>query len=400
MRCKDVFVAGILFFCIAGICRSESIQPGSWTQPVPGMPQLYRHSETCNTYLLKAGEKALLFDCGAGVTEETLKQAGVLQVDWVLITAHHRENVQGLPEIHFDGMRVAASAVERDILEHPTNFRKWDPKLSDKYTVYGASYARPPQKPIQVDLVLEDKSPFEWEGYQIECLSTPGHSPGGMTYLLRAEGKTVAIVGGLIHDGSKMATWYDSEWDYGFAVGLDTLLESVSKISEQKLDGMLPDQGACILNPAEQLEAFESRLVQFRAEYVRGYPVFDNDVAKRDPLSQPTAVKHLRQVTPHLYKLSHDFLGRNFAIIISDNGRGLVLDCGLFPKDILDEIILGMQEHLGLKRIDAFWISHMHGDHFLLGPRLKEKYGAQAWTMESVVDRCENPRAYDYAAMV
>ena len=36
---------------------------------------------------------------------------------------------------------------------------------------------------------------------------------------------------------------------------------------------------------------------------------------------------------------------------------------------MLDEIILGMREHLGLKQIDAFWISHMHGDHFLLGKK-------------------------------
>jgi len=77
-----------------------------------------------------------------------------------------------------------------------------------------------------------------------------------------------------------------------------------------------------------------------------------------------------------------------------------VLDCGLLPAAQLEEIIAGMRAHLGLKQIDAFWISHMHGDHFLLGPMLKEQYGAEAWTLDSIVDRCENPRAYDYAAMV
>ncbi|CAE7224248.1 gloB_2 [Symbiodinium sp. KB8] len=42
----------------------------------------------------------------------------------------------------------------------------------------------------------------------------------------------------------------------------------------------------------------------------------------------------------------------------------------------------------------------MHGDHFLHGPFLKEKYGAEAWTLDKIVDRCENPRRYDYAALV
>ena len=87
-------------------------------------------------------------------------------------------------------------------------------------------------------------------------------------------------------------------------------------------------------------------------------------------------------------------------MIVSDNGRGLILDAGLFPKTMLEEIIVGMRAHLGLKEIDAFWISHMHGDHFLLGPTLKEKYGAKAWTLDRIADKCEFPRRYDYAALV
>jgi len=109
----------------------------------------------------------------------------------------------------------------------------------------------------------------------------------------------------------------------------------------------------------------------------------------------------INRVTPHLYKLSpRNNPGKNFAIIVSDSGKGLILDCGLFPEETLDQIILGMRQHLGLKSIDAFWISHMHGEHFLLGPTLKRKYGAEAWTLDIIADKCENPRRYDYASMV
>jgi glyoxylase-like metal-dependent hydrolase (beta-lactamase superfamily II) len=141
-------------------------------------------------------------------------------------------------------------------------------------------------------------------------------------------------------------------------------------------------------------------LTAFRQSYVRGYPVFDSKEEERDSISQPTAVPLINQVTPHLYKLSHKTQGKNFAIIISDNGRGLILDAGLFPKAMLEEIIVGLRAHMGLKQIDAFWISHMHGDHFLLGPELKEKYGAKAWTLDRIADKCEFPRRYDYAALV
>ena len=108
----------------------------------------------------------------------------------------------------------------------------------------------------------------------------------------------------------------------------------------------------------------------------------------------------LSRVTEHLYKLSDSQRGWNFAIIISENGRGLILDCGLLPREMLEELIVGMRQHLGLKHIDAFWISHMHGDHFLLGPLLREKYGAGSSTLDRVVGPIENPRHYDYAALI
>ena len=77
-----------------------------------------------------------------------------------------------------------------------------------------------------------------------------------------------------------------------------------------------------------------------------------------------------------------------------------ILDCGLLPREMLEELIVGMRQHMGLKHIDAFRISHMHGDHFLLGPLLREKYGAESWTLDRVVGPIENPRHYDDAALI
>ena len=74
---------------------------------------------------------------------------------------------------------------------------------------------------------------------------------------------------------------------------------------------------------------------------------------KVDPIVKPTAIPQIVQVTPHLYKFSDKLAGKNFAIIISDSGRGLLLDCGLFPELLLHELINEMQKHLGLKQIDA-----------------------------------------------
>ncbi len=370
-------------------------QPDAKTQP-----DLFVWTDTCNVYVLREGDAALLIDLGDGSVLPHLAEIGVKQVEWILFTHHHREQCQGIDRVDRSLTKVAAPQAEQALFEQPTEFRKWFPKLGDKFSVYGASYVRPPRQPIPLDQALEPGKIFSWRGREIQCLDTPGHSPGSMTYVLRDGEQTIAFTGGVMSSCARMSTWFDTEWDYGFAKGIDTLIQSVELLIGQELDLALPSHGPVIPTPQSQLEAYRQKLVAFRKSYVRGYPVFDSTEQDRDSISKPTAVPLISQVTPHLYKLSHKTQGKNFAIIVSDSGHGLILDCGLFPKPMLEEIIVGMRAHLGLKEIDAFWISHMHGDHFLLGPVLKEKYGAKAWTLDRIVDRCENPRRYDYAALV
>ena len=373
----------------------------SFHQPDPkGFPELFAYSDTCNSYLIRDGDTALLIDLGDGEALPHLEKLGVKRVEWVLFTHHHREQCQGVGEIDRKVTRLAVPEGERELFENPTSFRKWFPKLNDKYSVYGASYVRPPSQPIAVDKALKDGETFSWRGYQIECLSTPGHSPAGMTYLIRRKGKVLAFTGGVMHDESKMTTWYDSEWDYGFAKGVDALLGSVDKLIEKKPVLALPSHGPAIRKATAQLKTYKEKLTTFRASYIRGYAVHKMTPKQSDPISKPTDFPLMNQVTPHLYKLNPETLGKNFAIIISDNGHGLVLDCGLFPEVLLHRLIQGMKKHFGLKQIDALWISHMHGDHFLLGPVLREKYGAKTWTLDRIADKCENPRRYDYAALV
>jgi glyoxylase-like metal-dependent hydrolase (beta-lactamase superfamily II) len=42
----------------------------------------------------------------------------------------------------------------------------------------------------------------------------------------------------------------------------------------------------------------------------------------------------------------------------------------------------------------------MHGDHCQEAPHLKEKWGAQIWTMDRVAAKCRYPERYDYAAPI
>jgi glyoxylase-like metal-dependent hydrolase (beta-lactamase superfamily II) len=246
-----------------------------------------------------------------------------------------------------------------------------------------------------VDRWLANGDVIEWHGRTILCVSTPGHSPGGMNYIWEDK----VFLGGVMHHASKMTNWFDTEWDYGFAKGLDTLMASVDRLIALKPVRAFSSQGPPIQNATQQLTDFKTKLANFRPDYIRGYPV--NDLSKRGPhpATRPTKANYIVQVTPHLYMFGPEMAGKNFAILIADSGHALLLDCGLFPKLVLERIISDMKAHLGLKQIDACWISHSHGDHFTLFPAL-QGHGVKFWTMDSIADKCENPRFYDYPAMI
>lgn len=373
-----------------------NVASAAFEQVAPG---IHRWQDTCNVHVLKHDDTAVLINLGDGGVLEHLGEIGVKRVEWLLLTDHHRENCQGASKLDLTATKIASSEIEKEILENPLSFRKWHPRLGDKYSVHGASYVRPPSVPVKIDRVLTDGEKFVWNGFELTCVSTPGHSPGGMSFVLKREGRTLAFTGGLMHDGAKMTNWFDTEWDYGFAKGLDALTASVHKLATLGIETALASQGPVIRDAGKQFAAYEKKLVDFRPDYIRGYPV--DNLSKRGPhpATKPTKANYIVQVSPHLYMFGPEMAGKNFAILIADSGHALLLDCGLFPKLVLERIISDMKEHLGLKQIDACWISHSHGDHFTLFPALQD-HGVKFWTMDSIADKCENPRFYDYPAMI
>ncbi|WP_395735416.1 MBL fold metallo-hydrolase [Prosthecobacter sp.] len=362
-------------------------------------PDVFVWQDTCNVYVLKQNDSALLINLGDGSVLEHLSEIGVKRVEWVLFTDHHRELCQGVLKLDRIATLTAASGDERAFFETPNEFRKWNPRLGDKFTVHGASYIRPPAQPVRIDRVLTDGDTLTWNGLSLACISTPGHSPGGMSFVLRRNDRTLIFSGGVMHDGAKMTNWFDTEWDYGFAKGLDALTATVDKLIELKPDTAFSTQGPVIANATAQLQVYKERLARFRPDYVRGYPVESFGKRPQHPAVKTTQAHYIVQVSPHLYMFGPEMAGKNFAIIIADSGHALLLDCGLFPKLVLERIISDMKEFLGLKQIDACWISHSHGDHFTLFPALKD-HGVKFWTMDSIADKCENPRYYDYPAMI
>jgi len=369
------------------------VESGLW-------PNLFVRTDTCNIYVIKDGETAILIDLGDGSVLEHLAEIGVQRVEWVLFTHHHREQCQGYPRLKDSGAKVAVPQAERALFERPSRFRKMRPGLGDEFSVYGSSYVRPPVEPVGVDRDFAGMDTFEWHGYEFRCVHTPGNSPGGMSYLVKCDGRWLVFCGDVMLDGAKMHTWFDTEWDYGFAKGIYALNNSAGLLEDFDPVLLLPSHGPVVRNPKPQLQQFQKKLRHLERLYVRGYPVHTFAAADQDRVSKPMVIPSVWQITPHMFKFKGADLSPNFTLILADSGRGLVVDCGLLDPAFLDKSIELMQKHLGLKKIDATIITHMHGDHILEAPYLRDKWGAQIWTLDRIVNQFERPERYNYAAAV
>jgi glyoxylase-like metal-dependent hydrolase (beta-lactamase superfamily II) len=361
---------------------------------------LFQWTDTCNIYVLRDGDKALLIDLGDGSVLEHLAQIGVRQVEWILFTHHHREQCQGAGKLRGTETQIAVPAAEKALFENPASFRKMAPTLNDAFSVYGASYVRPPVQPIKVTRTFARMDDFTWRGHEFYCVHTGGNSPGHMTYLLRLEEKWIAFSGDVMLEGGRMHNWFDTEWDYGFAKGLYELGNSAAQIAGYDPALLLPSHGGVIPEARQPLLDYVTKLRRLAAFYLRGYDLSRFAGGDQDPVSRPTSVPHVWRITPRLFKFRGPDYWVNFTLLLAENGHAFLVDCGLFDPAFLDRALERMKERLGLQAIDAIFVTHMHGDHALEADHIRKKHGAKLWAMEGVADKFEKPFDYDLAALL
>ena len=134
-RCKMKRIL-LLFASLAGLSISAFA-----AKPTPvdskRLPDLFVWSDTCNVYVLREGDAAMLIDLGDGSVLDHLKDIGVKRIEWVLFTHHHREQCQGAPRLMGTGAKIGAPNTERALFEKPADFRKMNVRLGDAFTIHG-----------------------------------------------------------------------------------------------------------------------------------------------------------------------------------------------------------------------------------------------------------------------
>lgn len=350
---------------------------------------LFRHRDTCHAYLLAHGREAVLIDPGSGGALDHLHEAGVDRVTDVLVTHHHRDQVQGLPRLAAHGARIWVPHAEQDLVARVDEH--WQARaLDNSYNSRQDRFSLLRSVPVAGTLLDYGRPAFG--GRTFEVAPTPGHTPGSVTLLTDVGGRRVAFAGDLLHGPGRLWSLAATQWSYNGAEGVAATLLSLLDLRRRGPDLVLTSHGEPLAEPAEAIDALAGRLRRLLA-------------LRREHVRLPELVERpYREITPHLLmnRASH----AQSYVLRSRGGGALVIDYGY---DFTPGATAGsdrasrrpwlyslpaLRRH-GVTRVEVVVPTHYHDDHVAGIPLLRAVEGAQVWAAAGLADVLEHPRRFD-----
>lgn len=169
----------------------------------------YLGNSGCEVYLIdsKSKDGLILIDCGMNL--DLIKDIQELELDpkeikHCIITHFHIDHIGACSDLKFFNENVKFYAHELD--SKPIEERGHDSQTAASW--YGVKYT-----PIKLDKKFsKDIENLKFGKYEFQCIHTPGHTPGSISVLLKAEGKKI-LFGQDIH-GPFMRSFGSNLEDY------------------------------------------------------------------------------------------------------------------------------------------------------------------------------------------
>lgn len=349
---------------------------------------IFLHEDCCNVYAVQNGEHAVLIDFGSGSILRELPKIGIHTVDGILVTHHHRDQVQGLKLAEQAKIPVYVPHAEQELVAGANQM--WQAR--EIYNNYNNRQDRfSILESVRIADTIKDYSRFEIGGFSFEVLPTPGHTTGSVSLLLQLEDLLYAFTGDLIYAPGKVWSLAATQWSYNGGEGIPFSILSLLSLQEKGVQTLLPSHGkpmeaSAIPETVENLR----RLLSFRRHNPRLF------LLRETPYEA---------ITPHL--LFNRTSMSNSYVLISESKKALILDLGY---DFMAGCASGTDRSsrrpwlytlpalfrdFGVERIDACLSTHYHDDHVAGFNLLRDTYGAQVWCAESFADLLEHPSRYD-----
>jgi len=210
-------------------------------------------------------------------------------------------------------------------------------------------------------------------GHCFRFVLTPGHGPNAISIIVEYNGKQIAFCGDAIHARGKIWEPYQLEWDHWTGKGALAAWEGIMRLEGIGLDMICPSHGPIITEkPRKVLLTLARRLLDF----YRAKGSICAGEKDRFLIGRPTRSGAIK-ILPHLYLL------RNGYLLVSDSGKGLVVDPTLGEMEKLEALL----KELKCVKLDAAVVSHYHADHCDGIPYLQRKHGVKAWLHPRIAEK-------------
>ncbi|MGI5397450.1 MBL fold metallo-hydrolase [Streptomyces sp. CA-251251] len=365
-----------------------------WTQVGQ---DVFRWQDTCQVYLLRREDQGVLIDFGSGAVLEHLSGIGVRRVTDVLVTHHHRDQVQGLRHAAAQGIRIWVPPVERHLISDVDEHWRTRP-LDNDYDVRQDRFSLLWQVPV-TGTVPEYRT-RRFGAFDITTLPLPGHTPGSVGYLADLGGRRLAFTGDLIHGEGRMWSLAATQWAYsGFhpnagMEGVAATVLSCGLLLRERPDVLLPSHGDVVTEPGAAI----ARLTRLLRELL--------DARRRSPWDPDAMLERpWRPVTPHLVR-NVTSVAQSYALL-SDGGAALLLDFGYdlttglpgghdrSSRRPLLASIDALRRQYGVDRVEVALPTHYHDDHVAGFNLLREVHGTEVWAPEHIAEVLAGPDRWD-----
>ncbi|NGN67402.1 MBL fold metallo-hydrolase [Streptomyces sp. A7024] len=358
---------------------------------------IHLFQDTCHVYVLRSGRTAVLIDFGSGAVLDHLADYGVDEVTDVLVTHHHRDQVQGLARAAAAGIRIWVPPVERDLIADVDEHWRTRP-LDNDYDVRQDRFSLLEQVPV-TGTVAEYRT-VRYGGFDIHTLPLPGHTPGSVGYLVDTGGRRLAFTGDLIHGEGRLWSLAATQWAYtGFHAnagmeGVAATVLSCLQLLDREPDILLPSHGDPVTDPPAAVARLRTRLQELL------------DMRREKPWDpEPMLRSPWKPVTPHLLR-NVTSMANSYALL-SDHGTALLLDFGYdlttglpgghdrSSRRPLLASIEALKRDYGIDRVEVALPTHYHDDHVAGFNLLREVHGAEVWSPARIAPVLHSPQRWD-----
>lgn len=340
---------------------------------------LFLFRDTCNVYIIKKGDRALLIDFGSGAVLNALKGMGINHIDRLLHTNYHRD-VCGGDHLLDDGTIISVPEEEMMFFNQAEDF--WQNKrVYVTYNLESVFFTRIQSVKCQG---LRDGQIIEWMGIRFKIISTPADSRHSISIMCRMNGKSIIFCGDVISEPGKVHNIYDYQWDYmpsSYTI-FKYWKETLEKLNGIEADMLCPAHGVPMENVQDSINLLISRISNLQELM---HP------ERREQITKPYSA-----VLPHLI-----YVDSTSYMILSQSGKGFLIDFGYVDPGCLNRL----KNDFGLKKLDVITISHYHDDHICRISEMQYRHGSsnfsditnevEIWNIYEMVDILKNPKAYN-----